>query len=364
MMCQLSRGKIFMPLMPLIMVACTNINVKKATSDTVAGIRYALPRPFIQVTPEADGSVTVKQVYLPDMANTYAIDAAAYASSLTLDISIVNGLLTKVEMKRDSAAVAEQAVKTAGEVGSKVLESESKRQAAQQTKIEAANTQVKLQEEAVATAKLDVELAQIDKDSADGGKDEAAKEKTRVALEKAKAKLKAAEEKLNRLRSARGALSSALAGEGPPSQSASKHFKVRGPVLYAVEERVEDGTPIVSLMAVKIDGASQKSYGTVTTGGSTRPEARLRIAKTTKQRKEVYLIEHSSQDLTLDDIKELKFFRDSKKERPLSDDAAEKIRKAASVKNEVIEIPVEEIDGAKVSVIEVGGASGLIPTVP
>jgi len=361
MMCQLSRGKILMVLMPLMLGACTNINVKKATSDTVPGIRYALPKPFIQVTPSADGSLTVEQVYLPDMANTYAIDATAYASSLTLEISIENGLLTKIEMKPDSAAVAEQAIKTAGEVGSKVLESERTRQVAQQTKIDAANAKVKEAEEAVGRAQLDVELAKIDKDFADRGKDEAAKEKARVDLEKALAKLKAAEQKLNGLRSARGALSTALAEEGPPSRSARKHFEVRGPVLYAIEERVVDGRPIVSLKAVKIKGDSQKSYKTATPGGSTVREAHLNIVETPKQGKKFYQLEHSSRKLTSNDIKDLKFFLDPKKEKPLSADAAEKIRKAARVENDVIWIPTEELDSVKVTVVEVSGVSGSIP---
>jgi hypothetical protein len=357
------RGRLFVALVPLLAGSCTSIEVKKLTDDSanVPGIRYSLPKPFIQVTPNADGSVAVEVVYLPDADNTYAIDAAAYASSLTLDIQLEKGFLKKVEMKPDATTVTEQAIKTAGEVGSKVLDAEKASQEAQRKKIEAADAKVKAAEEAVVKAKLEVELAQIDKASADRGKDETAKEKARVELEKAQARLRVAERALDELKASRGALAAARADGETTAKPTTKGFEIRGPVLYAVQERIAEGKPVVTLQAVKINGDPQKKYRTVITAGSTARGATLKIAPIAKQSKQFYQIEHSRLKLRPEDIKELKFFLDEKKEKPLPPDAADKIRKAAVVENDVIWIPSDDVDKAKIVVIEVNSASGLIP---
>jgi hypothetical protein len=154
----------------------------------------------------------------------------------------------------------------------------------------------------------------------------------------------------------------AKAEDGSPP-SAPPPLEVRGPVLYAVQERVVDGRPVVSLQAVTINGNPQKAYPTVGLAPSGALEARLRITRLQKGGVEVYLIEHPSK-LKTDDINGLKFFRDPAKKEPLSDQVAEKIRKAAHVVNDVIEIPSSEIDGAGVAIVEVNSATGPVPRKP
>jgi len=354
-------SKAVVSLMPLLVGSCTSIEVKKLTPENAnaPGIRYSLPKPFIQVTPAADGSVSVEVIYLPDTANTYAIDAAAYASSLTVDIELDKGLLKKLEMKSDATGVTEQAIKTAGEVGSKVAEVEKANRDARRAKSEAADERVKTAEQAVADAKLDVELAQIDKASADRGKDEAAKESAQVGLEKAQARLRAAERALEALKAARGALASARA-EGETA-AIPESFAVRGPVVYAVVERIENGKPVVTLQAVKIEGDPQKKFPTVIMGSGTPPGTTIKIARIAKQNQQFYQIEHSTRKFRSEDINDLQFFLDKKKEKPLPSDVANKIRKVAVVENDVIWIPSELLDAEKVVVIEVNNASGAIP---
>src|SRR5262245_5050957 len=170
-------------------IGCTHIEVKKVTEPDVKGIRYALPKPFIQVTPNADGSVTVETVYLPDSENVYAISGAAYLAALTLDVTVAQGLLTKVQVNPDTSGVAEQVAKSAGEAGSKVLEAQAAKTKAAadalESKRQAADNKLVTAESAVADAELNLRLAVIDKKAADRGTDEDAKLKAQVEVDKA-----------------------------------------------------------------------------------------------------------------------------------------------------------------------------------
>src|SRR5205814_3990913 len=61
---------------------CTRLCVQKVPSDpaaasTVQGVRYSLPRTFLSLTPQADGTLTVEDSYLPDSQNTYAVQASS-----------------------------------------------------------------------------------------------------------------------------------------------------------------------------------------------------------------------------------------------------------------------------------------------
>src|SRR6267142_1350588 len=86
------------------LAGCTRLTVKKVTPESATpGVRYALPKPFVQVTPQPDGSVSADIVFLPDTSNTYAVDAESYLSTHTLKVSTANGLLTKLTWNADSS---------------------------------------------------------------------------------------------------------------------------------------------------------------------------------------------------------------------------------------------------------------------
>ena len=67
-------------------VGCASIKVTKITPGndaTIQGIRYYLPKPFIQVTPQADGTMAVDVIYLPDKDHKYAINTSSHLSAFT-----------------------------------------------------------------------------------------------------------------------------------------------------------------------------------------------------------------------------------------------------------------------------------------
>jgi hypothetical protein len=219
---------------------CTRLTVRKVFPDSTApGIRYSLPKPFFRMTPEPDGSQALEPFYLPDACSTYAIDAAAYASSYTLEVSLADGLLTKLTWKPDTSAVAEQIAKSSGNLASAAATAKKAADDARESKIADAEAEV-------AKAKLDVELARLEKQAADQNGDSAEKAKEALELEKARAKLAAAEAALE-------------AAGGHSSRSAINNR--RGPnvreavppiTLYTVNEWIApDGTPVVMLDAVK-----------------------------------------------------------------------------------------------------------------
>ena len=74
---------------------------------TTPGVRYALPKPFLRVTPLADGTAEVDVVCLPDGDNTYAIEAHDTLGAHNLRVSVSGGLLQAVAWSASAAAVGE-----------------------------------------------------------------------------------------------------------------------------------------------------------------------------------------------------------------------------------------------------------------
>ena len=110
------------------LTSCAYMTVSRVDLDAekpVSGLRYSLPKPFIQVVPQADGTVNVSVVYLPDSKNTYAIDTTSFMSSYAFQVSLdQNGLLNAVEFKQNTSAVGQQAAATSAiEISSLVLKS-------------------------------------------------------------------------------------------------------------------------------------------------------------------------------------------------------------------------------------------------
>ncbi len=86
------------------------------------GIRYALPVPFLVLTPRNDGGVDVAVKYLPDPDNEYAVRTWSLFSNYTLDLALEGGLLSQVTYKPNTTAVASQLVQTAGSLAQAKIE--------------------------------------------------------------------------------------------------------------------------------------------------------------------------------------------------------------------------------------------------
>src|SRR5258708_6022550 len=167
-----------------VLTGCTQLTVKKVAPDSAAsGIRYSLPKPFVQVTPQADGSVSADIVFLPDADNTYAIDADSYLSTHTLKVSTANGLLTKLTWNADSSAVVAQGVQSAAAVAQQHQDALNKADTDQKSKIADAQKAVDDAQLAVDTAQADLALL-----LAGGGSTDAIL-KAKLALQEAQLKL-------------------------------------------------------------------------------------------------------------------------------------------------------------------------------
>ena len=93
----------------------STVTVKKISPDdpTAKGLRYSLPAVFLVVQPQPDGTASYTWAYLPDPDNTYAITQTAILSKFTLDATIGNGLLTRVNSNSDSTTVLAKALDAA-----------------------------------------------------------------------------------------------------------------------------------------------------------------------------------------------------------------------------------------------------------
>lgn len=104
----------------LALTGCASFKVTQVTdlnAGTVKGQRYYLPKPVLQVTPNADGTISVNVIYLPDTKHEYAIAASSTMSAYTVQILPDQaGLLATVEYKRDATGVAQQLASSVGQL--------------------------------------------------------------------------------------------------------------------------------------------------------------------------------------------------------------------------------------------------------
>ena len=89
-----------------LLTACSTLTVAKVDPDDTktSGVRFSLPRSFLQVTPKGDGTIDVSVIYLPDPDATFAAEGASYFATHTLDLQVSDGLLTVATWKEDEAA--------------------------------------------------------------------------------------------------------------------------------------------------------------------------------------------------------------------------------------------------------------------
>lgn len=267
-------------LLCLAVAGCANLTVTKVTSDnqaSVKGQRYSLPKPMIQAVPQADGSIAVDVVYVPDSSNTYAVQTSSYLSSYSFQTAPDQmGSLNAVEFKESTSAVGQQAAASAGAALGQYLTIKASQQVAAQTAVNTAQASVD-----AAQSALDAATAQQAADQKNGVT--ANLNTDAAAVAQAQAKLQDAQQVLARTRSTAQAVAYTAAagtpittttptpgttGFGPQTWTAPTVYELpeaHGGVLYAIVEGTTDGKPFVKLVAVNIDGSTQQDFNTAMT---------------------------------------------------------------------------------------------------
>jgi hypothetical protein len=236
----------------------TTLNVERVTdSNKPKGFHYSLPVSLLQVCPGAQGAISVKEVFLPDPANQYAISASSVISKFNLDVTVEDGLLTKFAWKPDSSGVAEKLVETSGNLAKTRIETEAKADELKATQLaeaeKARKAALEAADKAIRDAELELSTAKAALAVLQGrtGVDEELLA-AEIAVAKAEAKLAAAKEDKNRLLAAGEA---AIPGANNPIDD--KSAQAFGCILYRV---IDDATAGVKLVATQSQGKFQTSF--------------------------------------------------------------------------------------------------------
>ncbi|MDB6104574.1 MAG: hypothetical protein JWO52_4573 [Gammaproteobacteria bacterium] len=265
-------------LMALLLAGCASLTVThidKTHDSAVNGVRYCLPKPFLQATPQADGTISVDVIYLPDQNKCYAIDTSSKMSSYTFQFSRdEKGLLTAVEYKASTTGVGQQFAASASAAAVQTADLKSSQAVALQTAVNAAQTAVDAAQATAVAAKatLDSDTAYA-KTAPAGTVPDATLAADTAAVAAANAKLQASQQVLDRARATSQAVALTAAAATPitttgptmgtaftpPTWNAPVNFPLPdavGPVLYAINDQMvkNDGGELeekVELVAVK-----------------------------------------------------------------------------------------------------------------
>ena len=276
-------------LMPL---GCTSITVTKIapgrpadkdnTKSQVAGQRFSLPRPYIQVTPQPDGSITADIIYLPDPDHTYAIDSWAFLASDTLDLTTDSGIIKSVNWSGDSSAAVQASITSAGNVASGILQAEQKKQSDQRAKEETAIKAVTDAQLALDQAQADLAIVLATPNAAVGDV-----LKARYALSDATLKLQATKDALGKLKTGLAAADKPASGDG-----------IYGPKLFAIQEQaLTDNQTRLKIMTVT---QTRNEIGW-DTAQSSQPKYRVARPPTPKPQTEMDLYPKGIKSVHVDD---------------------------------------------------------------
>lgn len=247
-------------LLMLLLSACTTtMDVKHVTdkNDDVEGIRYFLPRPYLLVSPAADGTITVETVYLPDLSEQYAITTKSIVAKHKLSVELDDhGFLKSFGTTSDSTDLAKTSIEQAGALQKARMDAAQKESDKAAEAAKKKKDAVAAADDAVTAAKAEVQdtedeikvLQEAVNDASGAAKDDFQKKlvDAKVRLEKAKNKEKAAEKAVEDLKNA--ALDFPHAMNLPVSmisafmddatargtQASATLPKVWGPVLFAM----------------------------------------------------------------------------------------------------------------------------------
>lgn len=147
---------------PLLSACVSTVHVDKVPNRKadVEGIRYHLPEVFLQATPNADGTLAVQFVYLPNPNEEYAIRSTSFLSNYTLQVKRTqSGLLEAVTFNTDSSAVAQQALSSAGAIRAAEINAEVAKAKTVATEEKAAADKAKAAIDAANKARIDAAVA-------------------------------------------------------------------------------------------------------------------------------------------------------------------------------------------------------------
>jgi len=88
----------------------------------IEGFHYALPAAVIRATPQADGTTRFEKQVLPDWEQQYVLKPGSVLAAYRFEIKLEGGLLTSVQFNPNSAVLAAQIAKSAGDTGKAYFE--------------------------------------------------------------------------------------------------------------------------------------------------------------------------------------------------------------------------------------------------
>lgn len=260
----------------LIIFSCTTVKVAKVSPGSQAeGLRYSLGKPFIKVTPNADGdgTYTAELIYLPDNDRTYAVTSSSFMSKQSLELNIDgSGIINKVVLSKDATANAGEAAGALGEAAKTEI---ARRQKEAEEKKKEIDDEIKANKDELKTARElrdqkrilvaanDRDIAVLEATSSIPFSDEV-KEKL-SALRSANFKLDLEIKDLDRKI---GGLQTSLKGlEGAANIAAEKKNELTayGPVFFEIKEEFKNGKLSVTLEPVAQNGEIQRKFKTVAT---------------------------------------------------------------------------------------------------
>lgn len=183
------------------------------------GTRYSLPAVFLRVTPQADGTMKVEKLLLPDRKEQYVVRASSLISSYTFNVGVTEGLLDSVTFEPDSTGVASKVAESAGNLLKTSIEAKSAADAKQADAAQKAK-------QAAVDAKTDLEIADAKLKRLKGISAPADK------IAEAEAAQAAAQAKFDRLRDA--AVQFGFSEFNAPGEGTQAPASAWGPVLYRV----------------------------------------------------------------------------------------------------------------------------------
>lgn len=218
----------------MLLAGCVSNLESKPATDAARGLRYALPQPVLKVEPQADGTMTLEVLYLPDPNNTYTVTASSLLGSYTLDVKTKEGLLDTVTFSPNGSTVVEALAASAGNIEKAKIDARSK---ADEAASKAAEAEAKAIAEAHATVvAARAKLARLKELKDGGGK---VSEEQIVAAE---VDLSVAEAKLANLGAAPPSLN--LAANAPGADSA--YPRAAGPVFFAMVPRPDGAIDLIA----------------------------------------------------------------------------------------------------------------------
>lgn len=228
------RSLLALPACTLLLAGCVSNLESRLATATAEGQRYSLPQPILKVEPQADGTMTLEVIYLPDPNNTYTVRASSFVGAYTLDVKTKEGLLDTVTFSPNSSAAVEALATSAGNIEKAKIDARSK---ADEAAAKAAEAEAK----AISDANAAVALAQAKLDKlkelkAAGGK------VTDEQIVAAEVELSIAKAKLETLGSTSPTLNLAANAAG----AGGTFPEAPGPVFFAMVPR-EDG--VIDLVA-------------------------------------------------------------------------------------------------------------------